>query len=171
MSTNTKKILQKLHKILGTEVTVKVTGYGAKLTAVNPQGTSTLCLELQPGEDLKLTLGKTARYYPEEEDTRKKMWEDITAYAQGKLALLDYQSVEGDASRQDRLVTLQQLESLTTRQLWELAVQTGLCGSKELDDLLLQGGRVRVHFWDSDRNYDLIYTKGDQLCKAAPVAT
>ena len=121
------------------------------LTYPNPYGGKPLQVLYRPGEDFKVTLNKTPRYY--QQDSTKRLLADVAGYAEGKTVSLDCTDHNGTESRSDRVVNAADLEGIDLDALIALAVRVSLLDSVELKDLLASGGTVNAHFWNAKKDF------------------
>ena len=142
---------EKLQDLLHAEAEVTESKAETLLTYANPYGGKPLQVLYRPGEDFKVTLNKTPRYY--QQDSTKRLLADVANYAEGKTISLDCTDHNGTESRSDRVVNAADLESIDLDALIELAVRVSLLDSVELKDLLASGGTVNAHFWNAKKDF------------------
>ena len=78
---------EKLQDLLHAEAEVTESKAETLLTYANPYGGKPLQVLYRPGEDFKVTLNKTPRYY--QQDSTKRLLADVANYAEGKTVSLD----------------------------------------------------------------------------------
>ena len=142
---------EKLQDLLHAEAEVTESKAETLLTYANPYGGKPLQVLYRPGEDFKVTLNKTPRYY--QQDSTKRLLADVAGYAEGKTVSLDCTDHNGTESRADRVVNAADLEGIDLDAIIELAVRVSLLDSVELKDLLASGGTVNVHFWNAKKDF------------------
>ena len=142
---------EKLQDLLHAEAEVTESKAETLLTYANPYGGKPLQVLYRPGEDFKVTLNKTPRYY--QQDSTKRLLADVAGYAEGKTVSLDCTDHNGTESRADRVVNAADLEGIDLDALIELAVRVSLLDSVELKDLLASGGTVNAHFWNAKKDF------------------
>ena len=142
---------EKLQDLLHAEAEITESKTETLLTYPNPYGGKPLQLLYRPGEDFKVTLNKTPRYY--QQDSTKRLLADAAGYAEGKTVSLDYTDHNGAESRLDRVVNAADLEGIDLDAIIALAVRVNLLDSVELKDLLASGGTVNVHFWNAKKDF------------------
>ena len=142
---------EKLQDLLHAEAEVTESKAETLLTYANPYGGKPLQVLYRPGEDFKVTLNKTPRYY--QQDSTKRLLADVANYAEGKTVSLDCTDHNGSESRSDRVVNAADLEGIDLDALIELAVRVSLLDSVELKDLLASGGTVNAHFWNAKKDF------------------
>ena len=142
---------EKLQDLLHAEAEVTESKAETLLTYANPYGGKPLQVLYRPGEDFKVTLNKTPRYY--QQDSTKRLLADVANYAEGKTISLDCTDHNGTESKSDRIVNAADLESIDLDALIELAVRVSLLDSVELKDLLASGGTVNAHFWNAKKDF------------------
>ena len=142
---------EKLQDLLHAEAEVTESKAETLLTYANPYGGKPLQVLYRPGEDFKVTLNKTPRYY--QQDSTKRLLADVAGYAEGKTVSLDCTDHNGTESRSDRVVNAADLEGIDLDALIELAVRVSLLDSVELKDLLASGGTVNAHFWNAKKDF------------------
>ena len=142
---------EKLQDLLHAEAEITESKAETLLTYANPYGGKPLQVLYRPGEDFKVTLNKTPRYY--QQDSTKRLLADVANYAEGKTVSLDCTDHNGTESRSDRVVNAADLESIDLDALIELAVRVSLLDSVELKDLLASGGTVNAHFWNAKKDF------------------
>ena len=79
--------------------------------------------------------------------------DDYKKYITGKTISLDVTDRNGNESRHDRIAKASDAEALTLESLIELSIRINLLNSVELKDLLVNGGTVNIHFWDSSKDF------------------
>ena len=142
---------EKLQDLLHAEAEVTESKAETLLTYANPYGGKPLQVLYRPGEDFKVTLNKTPRYY--QQDSTKRLLADVANYAEGRTVSLDCTDHNGTESRSDRVVNAADLEGIDLDAIIELAVRVSLLDSVELKDLLASGGTVNVHFWNAAKDF------------------
>ena len=142
---------EKLQDLLHAEAEVTESKAETLLTYANPYGGKPLQVLYRPGEDFKVTLNKTPRYY--QQDSTKRLLADVAGYAEGKTVSLDCTDHNGTESRSDRVVNAADLEGIDLDALIALAVRVSLLDSVELKDLLASGGTVNAHFWNAKKDF------------------
>ena len=142
---------EKLQDLLHAEAEITESKTETLLAYANPYGGKPLQVLYRPGEDFKVTLNKTPRYY--QQDSTKRLLADVAGYAEGKTVSLDCTDHNGTESRADRVVNAADLEGIDLDALIELAVRVSLLDSVELKDLLASGGTVNVHFWNAKKDF------------------
>ena len=142
---------EKLQDLLHAEAEITESKAETLLTYANPYGGKPLQVLYRPGEDFKVTLNKTPRYY--QQDSTKRLLADVAGYAEGKTVSLDCTDHNGTESRSDRVVNAADLEGIDLDALIELAVRVSLLDSVELKDLLASGGTVNAHFWNAKKDF------------------
>ena len=142
---------EKLQDLLHAEAEVTESKAETLLTYANPYGGKPLQVLYRPGEDFKVTLNKTPRYY--QQDSTKRLLADVANYAEGKTVSLDCTDHNGTESRSDRVVNAADLEGIDLDAIIELAVRVSLLDSVELKDLLASGGTVNAHFWNAKKDF------------------
>ena len=142
---------EKLQDLLHAEAEVTESKAETLLTYANPYGGKPLQVLYRPGEDFKVTLNKTPRYY--QQDSTKRLLADVANYAEGKTVSLDCTDHNGTESRSDRVVNAADLEGIDLDAIIELAVRVSLLDSVELKDLLASGGTVNAHFWNAAKDF------------------
>ena len=142
---------EKLQDLLHAEAEVTESKAETLLTYANPYGGKPLQVLYRPGEDFKVTLNKTPRYY--QQDSTKRLLADVANYAEGKTISLDCTDHNGTESRSDRVVNAADLEGIDLAAIIELAVRVSLLDSVELKDLLASGGTVNAHFWNAKKDF------------------
>ncbi len=153
MHAMTELLINSLGSILQTEAVTDING--STITAVfpNPSGGSPVRFTDDLQGDFKVILNKTPRYYPRETLSAGQIQKDITAYANGSTALLDFTYNNGSESKIDRIAKTSDMENLSLSSLVDLCVRISLARSVELKDLLAAGGTVNVHFWDAAKDF------------------
>lgn len=162
MDTLSSQVTALLAKIFQSEPQVQEENWSTVIMTPNPSGGLPLLVTVNSWNDIRVQPGKTPRYYPA--DNLTSLEKDLLAYAAGEKAVVDAVDVDGLATREDRFINVNLLENMDARGLWNLAVNIGLIGSTELDHLLLTGGKFRVQFWNTSRNFVFKY-KVDKLIK------
>ena len=119
---------EKLQDLLHAETEITESKTETLLTYANPYGGKPLQVLYRPGEDFKVTLNKTPRYY--QQDSTKRLLADVAGYAEGKTVSLDCTDHNGTESRSDRVVN-----------------------AADLEDLLASGGTVNAHFWNAKKDF------------------
>ena len=142
---------EKLQDLLHAETEITESKTETLLTYANPYGGKPLQVLYRPGEDFKVTLNKTPRYY--QQDSTKRLLADVAGYAEGKTVSLDCTDHNGTESRSDRVVNAADLEGIDLDALIALAVRVSLLDSVELKDLLASGGTVNAHFWNAKKDF------------------
>ena len=142
---------EKLQNLLHAEAEIAESKTETQLTYANPYGGKPLQVLYRPGEDFKVTLNKTPRYY--QQDSTKRLLADVANYAEGRTVSLDCTDHNGTESRSDRVVNAAGLEGLDLDALIALAVRVSLLDSVELKDLLASGGTVNAHFWNAKKDF------------------
>ena len=142
---------EKLDNLLHREAEIAAKKTETLLTYRNPYGGKPLQVLFSPEEDIKVTLNKTSRYY--QQNSIKRLLDDVADYAEGKTVSLDVTDRNGNESRQDRITKASDAEALTLESLVELSIRINLLNSVELKDLLVNGGTVNIHFWDSSKDF------------------
>ena len=142
---------EKLENLLHTEAEIITKNSETLLVYKNPYGGKPLQVLYRPGEDFKVTLNKTPRYY--QQDSTKRLLADVAGYAEGKTVFLDCTDRCGAESRSDRVTKAADAENLTLDSIIELSIRINLLNPVELKDLLANGGTVNVHFWNASKNF------------------
>ena len=142
---------EKLQDLLHAEAEITESKTETLLVYANPYGGKPLQVLYRPGEDFKVTLNKTPRYY--QQDSTKRLLADVAGYAEGKTVSLDCTDHNGTESRSDRVVNAVDLEGIDLDALIVLAVRVSLLDSVELKDLLASGGTVNAHFWNAKKDF------------------
>ena len=162
MDTLSSQVNALLAKIFQSEPQVQEENRSTVIMSPNPSGGLPLLATVNSWNDIRVQPGKTPRYYPA--DNLTSLEKDLLAYAAGEKAVVDAVDVDGLATREDRFINVNLLENMDARGQWNLAENIGLIGSTELDHLLLTGGKFRVQFWNTSRNFVFKY-KVDKLIK------
>ena len=136
---------EKLQDLLHAEAEITESKTETLLVYANPYGGKPLQVLYRPGEDFKVTLNKTPRYY--QQDSTKRL------LAEGKTVSLDCTDHNGAESKSDRVVNAADLEGIDLDAIIELAVRVSLLDSVELKDLLASGGTVNAHFWNAKKDF------------------
>lgn len=144
---------KKLGSLLHAETELTAEKAGALLTCANPYGGKPLLVFCRPGEDIKVTLNKTPRYYEHDETSLKRLLSDAASYADGRTVTLDLTDCSGTESKHDRIAKAADVENLTLDALIDLSIRINLANSVELEDLLAGGGTVNVHFWNPAKDF------------------
>ena len=144
---------EKLDNLLHREAEIAAKKTETLLTYRNPYGGKPLQVLFSPEEDIKVTLNKTSRYYQQDKASIEKLLHDAENYITGKTVSLDFTDRNGNESRQDRITKASDVEALTLESLVELSIRINLLNSVELKDLLVNGGTVNIHFWDSSKDF------------------
>ena len=142
---------EKLQDLLHAEAEVTESKTETLLVYANPYGGKPLQVLYRPGEDFKVTLNKTPRYY--QQDSTKRLLADVANYAEGRTVSLDCTDHNGAESRSDRVTKAADAENLTLDSILELSIRINLLNPVELKDLLANGGTVNVHFWNAAKDY------------------
>lgn len=142
---------KKLEELLHTEAEITETKSETLLTYTNPYGGKPLQVLFRPGEDFKVTLNKTPRYY--QQDSTARLLADVENYAEGRTVFLDYTDHNGSESNSDRIAKVADVDNLTLDSLIALSIRINLLNSVEVKDLLANGGTVNVHFWNAAKDY------------------
>lgn len=144
---------EKLDNLLHREAEITAKKTETLLTYRNPYGGKPLQVLFSPEEDLKVILNKTSRYYQQDQASIEKLLHDVESYITGITVSLDATDRNGNESRQDRITKASDAEALTLESLVELSIRINLLNSVELKDLLVNGGTVNIHFWDSSKDF------------------
>ena len=142
---------ERLDNLLHTEAEITEKKPGTLLTYRNPYGGKPLQVLFCPGEDIKVILNKTPRYY--QQDSTEKLLTDVSDYAEGKTVSLDYTDNKGTESKQDRIAKISDVEGLTLSSIIDLSIRINLLNSVDMDYLLVNGGTVNVHFWNPAKDF------------------
>lgn len=142
---------EKLKNLLHTEAGITETKSETLLAYTNPYGGKPLQVLFRPGEDFKVILNKTPRYY--QQDAIKRLLADVADYAEGKTVFLDCTDHNGAESKSDRIAKAADVENLTPDSIVELCIRINLLNTIELKDLLVNGGTVNVHFWNASKDF------------------
>jgi hypothetical protein len=148
-------IRAQLEEIFGTKIEVSGDDASPTFTITGSEHSLPLTISAGQWNEIKVLPGKTPRYYPE--DDLHGLFRNLEAYANGKTCLLDYVDENGVESKQDRLILATQVDNMKATDLQEFCVNLNLIGSKELDHMLLMGGKVRLRFWKPELNFNLVY--------------
>ena len=152
LSTQVAALLGKIFKCVPE---IQEEGPATVIRIKNHSGGLPLLATVNSWQDIRIQPGKTPRYYPV--DALASLSREMEAYAAGTKVVVDAVDVDGQENEADRLINLNQLDNLTAEDLQKLTVNIGLIGSRELDHLLLMGGKFRVMFWDAHKNFVLKY--------------
>lgn len=164
MNSTTLMLISLINGIVKTEAITEEKNRTVTAVFPNPSGGSPLQLVDMPGEDFKVILHKTPRYYPREPLSLQRIQKDIASYAAGNTAVLDFTYIDGTESKIDRITKTAEAENLTMSTLIDLSIRIRLMTSDELEDLLAGGGTVNVRFWNHAK--DFRYRRvGDELVK------
>lgn len=164
MDTVLEILSRKIGDLLHSEAQITKNGETTTLVFPNPTGGRSLRLESIPGEDLKLALRKTSRFYERESAALERLLRDIERYASGQIVLLDYTTWEGEESNLDRITTAAAAAVKNLDELIDLCIHCNLIHSDALTDILAAGGTLNVHFWDSRKDF-YYKLKGRELVK------
>jgi hypothetical protein len=142
---------EKLENLLHAEAEIITKKPETLLVFKNPYGGKPLQVLFTPGEDIKVTLNKTPRYY--QQDSAERLLADVEKYSEGKTVSLDFTDNNGTESKTDRIAKTADVEGLALSSLIELSIRINLLNSVELEYLLVNGGTVNVHFWNAARDF------------------
>lgn len=153
MDTVLEILARKIGVLLNSDTQITKNGETITLIFPNPSGGRSLRLESTPGEDLKLTLRKTSRFYERESAALERLLRDIEKYASAQVVLLDYMAREGEESNFDRMAIAAEASLTNIDQLIDLCIHCNLIHSDALTDLLTAGGTLHIHFWNSRKDF------------------
>jgi len=153
MNIKTELLIHSLSEILKTKAETEEKNKTVTATFTNPSGGASLrCID-DPQADFSLIYNKTPHYYPQDTFSLKRMQNDVSAYATGATARIDFTDNNGTESRSDRIVKTAEAEVPDLSSLRELCVRVGLLRSYEFENLMAGGGTVNVHFWNSAKDF------------------
>ena len=124
-----------------------------RLTYHNPYGGKPVQVRFYAADDIKVTLNKTPRFYPQDQTSIARLLRDVENFATGKTVSLDFTDHNGNESKLDRITKIADVEALTVSSLIELTIRINLLESAEAKDLLASGGTVNVHFWNTANDF------------------
>ena len=169
MDTVVEILARKIGNILNSEAQITNNRETTVLLFPNPSGGHPLRLESSPGEDLKLALRKTYRFYERESASLDRLLRDIENYAAGRIALLGYTTRQGEESSFDRITSVSDTAVTTFDELIDLCIRCRLIHSDALTDIVTAGGMLTIHFWDSRKDF-CYKLKGRELVKESAPA-
>ena len=146
-------LIEKLNRLFGAEPEITEKGTEYSLRYGNPSGGRPVQVLYSPADDIKVTLNKTPRYYPQDESSIERLLRDAENYITGKTVSLDYTDNHGNESKTDRIAKVSDAEVADVDSLIELSNRISLLNSVDLKYLLVNGGTVNVHFWDTARDF------------------
>ena len=164
MDTVLEILSRKIGNLLHSEAQITKNDRATVLIFPNLTGGRSQRLESIPGEDLKLALRKTSRFYERESGALERLLRDIEKYAAGQIVLLDYTARSGEESNLDRIASATDAAVTNLDGLIDLCIHCNLIHSDALADLLAAGGTLNVHFWDSRKDF-YYKLKGRELVK------
>lgn len=140
-------------EILHTESVTQESKTQRLMTFTNPSGGASVEITEEAGQDLRVKLYNTPRYYPRDAFGIKRLQEDLEKYSRGESAVLTYTDRTGAESDIDRVAPVAGTEALTLNTLVDLCMQINLIHSDALKDLLAAGGWITFRFWDQTKNF------------------